>query len=86
MKLTRRELGRYALAAIPAARLLSAKPNSFFNGVGIGINAPIGFRGLPGAADDIIANMTTVGLSTCELRLQPIDVSGQSLQRSAWGG
>lgn len=73
MKLTRRELGRYALAAIPATQLLSAKPNSFFNGVGIGINAPISFRGLPGAADDIIANMTTVGLSTCELRLQPIE-------------
>ena len=73
MKLTRRDFTGIALAAIPTARLLSAKPNSFFNGVGIGINAPISFRGLPGAADDIIANMTTVGLSTCELRLQPIE-------------
>jgi hypothetical protein len=73
MKLTRRELGHHALATLPAAGLLSAKPNPFFNGVGIGINPPIGFRALPGARGDIIATMTTVGLSTCELRSQPIE-------------
>lgn len=70
---TRRDFGRLALAALPAARLLSAEPNSVFNGVAIGINAPISFRGLPGTADDIITNMTTLGLSVCELRLQPIE-------------
>ena len=42
MSLSRRDLGKLALAALPASRLL-AKTNSKFGGVQIGINAPYSF-------------------------------------------
>jgi len=34
---------------------------------GLELNFPIGFRGLPGAGDDIVANMTTAGRNASEL-------------------
>jgi hypothetical protein len=41
---TRRDVGRIALAGLPAAGLLSAsKPNSEFGGVQIGVIAPYSF-------------------------------------------
>jgi len=72
MSYTRRDLGKLALAAVPAARLL-AKPNSKFGGVQVGINAPYSFRGMPGTADDILKYMNTLGLNGLELRLQPVE-------------
>src|SRR6185503_12734896 len=72
MNCTRRDLGKLALAALLAARLL-AKPNSKFGGVQIGINAPYSFRGMPGSADDILRYMTQLNLSAAELRLQPVE-------------
>jgi len=72
MKFTRRDLGKMALAAIPASSLL-AKPNSKFGGVQIGINAPYSFHGMPGGADDIIKYMTQLNLSAVELRTQPVE-------------
>jgi hypothetical protein len=50
MQMTRRDLGKLALAALPATQLF-AKPDSKFGGVQVGINAPYSFRGLPGTAD-----------------------------------
>ena len=52
MRYTRRELGRMALAAIPAARIVSApavfarqaKPDSKVRGVTIGMNVPVQLR------------------------------------------
>ena len=71
MHVTRRELGRIALAAVPAGAL--AKPDSKFGGVQIGINAPYSFRGMPGDADSVLKNLTDLGLSAVELRSQPIE-------------
>ena len=72
MNITRRDIGKLALAAFPAASLL-AKPNSKFGGVQIGINAPYSFRGLPGTADDVLKYMTDLNLSAVELRTQPVE-------------
>lgn len=72
MNYTRRDIGKLALAAMPAATLL-AKPNSKFGGVQIGINVPYSFRGMPGGADDILQYMTQLNLSAAELRLQPVE-------------
>ena len=73
MVLTRRDLGKLALAALPAARLRAAKPNSVFGGVQVGINAPYSFHDIPGGADDILNYMTRLNLSAAELRLQPVE-------------
>ncbi len=72
MNLTRRELGKLALAAFPATQLL-AKPNSKWGGVQIGLNVPYSLHGLPGSADDILRDMVQLNLSAAELRLQPIE-------------
>lgn len=71
MACTRRDLGKIALAALPAK--LFAKPDSKFGGVQIGINAPYSFHGMPGDADDILKYMTELGLSAVELRSQPVE-------------
>ena len=73
MTITRRDLGKLALAALPAARLLAAKPNSVFGGVQVGINAPYSFHNIPGTADDILNYMIQLNLSAAELRLQPVE-------------
>jgi sugar phosphate isomerase/epimerase len=72
MNFTRRDLGKLALAALPAARLL-AKPNSIWGGVQIGLNVPYSLHGLPGSADDILRDMVQLDLSAAELRLQPVE-------------
>jgi sugar phosphate isomerase/epimerase len=84
MRYTRRDFGKLALAALPAARLLSARqldaaglrqtrPNSKFGGVHIGINAPYSFRGMPGGPDDILDYCRKLGVSALELRSQPVE-------------
>jgi hypothetical protein len=76
MNFTRRDLGKLAMAALPAAfsaDSLLAKPDSKFGGVQIGINAPYSFHGMPGGADDIIQYMTQLNLSAVELRTQPVE-------------
>jgi hypothetical protein len=47
-------LGRLALAALPAAALNAAKPNSNFGGVQIGINLPYSFHNVPSSADEML--------------------------------
>jgi hypothetical protein len=71
MSLTRRDLGRLALAALPASLL--AKPDSKWGGVQIGINVPYSYRGLPGSAEDVLIMTTGLGLSAVELRSQPVE-------------
>ena len=72
MLLTRRDLGKLALAALPAAKLL-AKPNSKWGGVQVGLNVPYSLHGLPGDADAVQKDMVELGLSACELRSQPVE-------------
>ncbi|MGD0777231.1 MAG: TIM barrel protein [Candidatus Solibacter sp.] len=73
MTYTRRDIGKLALVAVPAARIWAAKPNSVFGGVQVGINVPYSFHNIPGGADDILSYMIQRNLSAAELRLQPVE-------------
>ena len=66
MIITRRDLGKVALAALPAARLL-AKPNSYWGGVQVGINVPYSYGNNNMSADDTLNNTVQLGLSAVEL-------------------
>ncbi len=72
MTITRRDFGKAAFAAIPAARLL-AKTDSNFGGVQIGINAPYSFHGAYTTGDQCLDAMVKLNLSSVELRAQPIE-------------
>ncbi|HXA51463.1 MAG TPA: sugar phosphate isomerase/epimerase [Candidatus Acidoferrum sp.] len=67
MVLSRRDLGKLALAAIPASRLL-AKPNSNFDGVQIGV-ITYSYRSMPGAndAEALLKYIVDSGISGIEL-------------------
>ncbi|MGA3236713.1 MAG: hypothetical protein ABSG03_10445 [Bryobacteraceae bacterium] len=65
--ITRRELSKMALAALPASRLL-AKPNSRFGGVQIGINAPYSFHGVYNNGDECLSAIVKLDLSSVKLR------------------
>jgi sugar phosphate isomerase/epimerase len=76
MNYTRRDFGRLALTALPAARLLAtpqAKPNSKFSGVQIGVIAPYSFRGLPSSAEDLLKYIVQLGLNSVELQSEPVE-------------
>lgn len=75
MDLTRRDIGRLALAGLSAPQALPAKPNSNFGGVQIGINIPYSFHGLPSNADQILTHLGQTGISAVELRTQPIEAA-----------
>jgi sugar phosphate isomerase/epimerase len=76
---TRRELGKLALTALPAAHLLrsagfaQAKPNSKVRGVMIGMNVPYNFGGRNAPVDEIIDKCVQLGVSGLELRTQPVE-------------
>src|SRR5437762_9307722 len=72
MNVARRQLGKMAATALPAARLL-AKTNSKFGGVQIGINAPYSFHGSFNSGDECLDAMVKLNLSAVELRAQPIE-------------
>ena len=72
MKLTRRDLGKLALAAIPAAKLL-AKPNSYWAGVQVGMNVPYSYGNNNMSSDETIAKTVELGVSAVECRTQPIE-------------
>jgi sugar phosphate isomerase/epimerase len=68
MTYTRRDLGKIALAALPAGKLL-AKPNSKFGGVQIGIIiSPTNFSDMPLAADEILKNLVELGINAIEMQ------------------
>jgi sugar phosphate isomerase/epimerase len=65
MTFTRRDFGKLAAAALPAASLL-AKPNSNFNGVQIG-TITYSFRALPSSAEEVLKYVLDCGISGIEL-------------------
>lgn len=82
MAYTRREFGRLATAALPAAYLVPAglaaqdrpaAPDSRWAGVQIGLNVPYNFGGRMMPADEVLANTVALGISALELRAQPIE-------------
>jgi sugar phosphate isomerase/epimerase len=72
LTITRRDLGKMALAALPASRLL-AKTNSNYGGVQVGINAPYSFHGEFNTGDECLDAVVKLNLSSVELRAQPIE-------------
>src|SRR5262245_2414060 len=81
MSYTRREFGKLAIAAVPAAHLFEtaalaafqSKPNSNVRGVTIGMNVPYNFGGRTMPVDEIIDNCVKLGISGVELRTQPVE-------------
>jgi sugar phosphate isomerase/epimerase len=81
MDWTRREIGKLALSALPAAALgnawpafaFQARPNSTVRGVTIGMNVPYNFGGRSMPIDQIIQNCVQLGVSAVELRTQPVE-------------
>ena len=68
MNFTRRDLGKIALAALSSGKT-SAKPNSKFAGVEIGIIiSPTNFRDIPLGADQILNNLVQLGISGIEMQ------------------
>jgi sugar phosphate isomerase/epimerase len=80
---SRRELGKLALAALPAAasgglagQSNPAKPNSTWAGVTVGMNVPYSFGTRTAmSAEDVLEKCVEIGLSSVELRAQPIEKS-----------
>lgn len=67
MDYTRREIGKLALASLPAARLwAAARPNSNFGGVQIGI-ITYSFRALPQSAEQTLQYCVECGINAIEL-------------------
>ena len=82
MLYSRREIGRMALAGLPAAGLLleseslraAAKPNSKWAGVQVGMNVPYNFGATPLLTpDEILQKCIDLGVSGVELRSQPVE-------------
>src|SRR5262245_62847558 len=86
---TRRDFGKLALTALPAARLLAtpqARPNSKFGGVQIGIIAPYSFRGLPSSADDLLKYIVQLGINSVELQSEPAEAYAGAPATGRGGG
>jgi sugar phosphate isomerase/epimerase len=66
MLYTRRDIGKLAGAAGAAASVASAKPNSNFGGVQIGV-ITYSFRALPGGAEETLKYCLDCGISAVEL-------------------
>jgi len=76
MLFTRREFNKLALTALPVNSLVrfpSAKPNSRFGGVQIGVIAPYSFRGLPSSADDLLKYLVQLGINVVEMQSEPVE-------------
>jgi len=84
--LTRRDLGKLALAAIPASKLL-AKPNSKFDGVQIGV-ITYSYRSMPGANDAqaLLKYIVDSGISGIELMGPAAEIYAGSPAAAGRGG
>jgi sugar phosphate isomerase/epimerase len=84
--LTRRDLGKLALAAIPASKLL-AKPNSKFDGVQIGV-ITYSYRSMPGANDAqaLLKYIVDSGISGIELMGPAAEIYAGSPASAGRGG
>src|SRR5260370_1120213 len=84
--LTRRDLGKLALAAIPASRLI-AKPNSNFDGVRVGV-ITYSYRSMPGAndAEALLKYIVDSGISGIELMAPAAEIYAGSPVPAGRGG
>jgi sugar phosphate isomerase/epimerase len=83
MTYTRRELGKLMLT-LPVAGLLprdvfagfqTAKPNSKWAGVQVGMNVPYNFGSRDMSGDETLAKTVQLGVNAVELRSQPVELS-----------
>ena len=86
MDLTRRDLSKLALAAIPASKLL-ARPNSKFDGVQIGV-ITYSYRSMPGANDAaaLLKYIVDSGVSGIELMGPAAEIYAGSPASAGRGG
>jgi sugar phosphate isomerase/epimerase len=84
--LTRRDLGKLALAVIPASGLL-AKPNSNFDGVQVGV-ITYSYRSMPGANDaqELLKYIVDSGISGIELMGPAAEIYAGSPAPAGRGG
>src|SRR5579872_3089868 len=84
--ITRRDLGKLALAAIPASRLL-ARPNSNFDGVQVGV-ITYSYRSMPGAndAEALLKYIVDSGISGIELMAPAAEIYAGSPAASGGRG
>lgn len=83
MRCTRRELGKLALAGVPAVSLLGrsvsvsatqSRAASRFGGVNVGVIAPYSFRAMAKTdADTLLANIVKLSLSLVEMQSAPVE-------------
>lgn len=86
MDYTRRDIGKLALGAVSGLALVggtsrlaagaqaqTAKPDSRWRGVQVGIIAPYAFQGVAATAEDILARTVELGLSAVELQSGPVE-------------
>lgn len=68
-------MGKLALSALPAAAFLqtTARPDSKFAGVQIGLNVPYSFGSNALSGDETLERCLQLGISAVELRSQPIE-------------
>ncbi len=87
MDLTRRSLGKLALAAVPVSRLLVAKPNSNFDGVHIGV-ITYSYRSMPGAndAEALLKYIVDSGIGGIELMGPAAEIYAGSPAAAGRGG
>ncbi len=87
MNFTRRDLGKLALAALPASRLLTAKPNSNFDGVQVGV-ITYSYRSMPGAndAEALLKYIVDSGCSGIELMAPAAEIYAGSPATAGRGG
>lgn len=86
MDITRRDLGKLALAAIPASRLL-ARPNSNFDGVQVGV-ITYSYRSMAGAndAEALLKYIVDSGISGIELMGPAAEIYAGSPAPAGRGG
>jgi len=86
MLYTRRDIGKIAIAAGAASRLVAAKPDSMFGGVQIG-TITYSFRALPSSAEKVLQYCLDCGISAIELMSNVAEsYAGAPAQGGGFGG
>jgi hypothetical protein len=94
MTYTRRQFGRLAMASLPVAAMSSssrfllatAKPNSIFNGVLVGVITPYSYHFMPNDAESLLKFMVQDGISGTEIQCPPVEEFASAPKQPAFGG
>ena len=94
MTYTRRQFGRLAMASLPVAAMSSssrfllatAKPNSIFNGVLVGVITPYSYHFMPNDAESLLKFMVRDGISGTEIQCPPVEEFAGAPKQPAFGG